>query len=181
MGLRDFLKQKREEHGGLRRFAKSIVAGAPSERPAQATPPGRSTPSRAEVTLPTAPDAEGYLAVAASADVADGQGQTVAVQGEPVAIFRVGDALYAIDNTCVHEDGPLGEGHVEGGVVVCPYHDWRYELSSGKCLSEPGRAVGCFAIRERDGFVWVGKRRSASSSDRGGAHDDGMQVLVREV
>lgn len=178
MGIRDFLKQKREEHGGLRRFARSVLAGSPGH---VATPQAPGHACAGDTSLPSAPDAEGCVAVAASQDVVDGQGQTVAVRGEPVALFRVGGALYALNNTCVHEDGPLGEGHIEGGVVVCPYHNWRYELSSGKCMSEPGRAVGCFAVREHDGFVWVGKRTSRSSSDRGGAHDDGMKVIVRDA
>jgi len=102
--------------------------------------------------------------------------RTVVHEGVPVAIFKTETGLFAIDAACVHEDGPLGEGSVEGAVVVCPYHDWRYDLRTGQCLSHPGRQVGTFAVSERLGAVYLGIRRSQSSIERGGDHDDGLRM-----
>ncbi len=103
--------------------------------------------------------------------------RTVVHDGVAVALFKTPQGLFAIDASCVHEDGPLGEGAVEGTVVTCPYHDWRYDLRDGECLSHPGRRVGCFAVSERRGAVYVGIRRSESSKERGGDHDDGLNMV----
>ena len=73
---------------------------------------------------------------------------------------------------------PLGEGDVSGTVVTCPYHDWRFDLTNGECLSKKDRHVACYAVREDDEFIWVGKRRREASGARGGEHDDGLDTPV---
>lgn len=103
--------------------------------------------------------------------------RTVVHRGEAVAVFKTPQGLFAIDAACVHEDGPLGEGSVEGTVVTCPYHDWRFDLKDGRCLSHEGRRVGCWAVSERLGAIYVGNRKSASSDERGGEHDDGLKSV----
>ena len=65
-----------------------------------------------------------------------------------------------------------------GGVVTCPYHDWRYDLATGACLSEPSRPVSCFAIREERALVWVGPRSRQGTEARGGEHDDGLKTVT---
>jgi len=44
-----------------------------------------------------------------------------------LAVFNVDGVYYAIDNTCSHRGGPLGEGDLEGTVVACPWHAWRWD------------------------------------------------------
>jgi nitrite reductase/ring-hydroxylating ferredoxin subunit len=99
-----------------------------------------------------------------------------------VVVFRNDGNLYAINNTCTHEDGPIGEGTVNGTVIACPYHDWRFDFTSGKCLTTPDRDVATYATRERDGFVWVGAAitQGASIHSRGGEHNDGMTFATDE-
>lgn len=130
--------------------------------------------------LPREPDREGYVAVAASELLEDGKGTTFAVRGENVAVFRAGGTIYAIPDACTHEDGPLGEGELDGTVVTCPYHDWRFDITDGSCLTDPKRPVGCFAARERDGFIWVGRRTREGTRARGGEHDDGLKTRLVE-
>jgi nitrite reductase/ring-hydroxylating ferredoxin subunit len=103
--------------------------------------------------------------------------RTFVHEGVAVAVFKTPKGIFAIDAACVHEDGPLGEGAVEDAVVTCPYHDWRYDLRTGECLSHPGRRVGCFAVHERLGAVYLGVRKSESSVERGGDHDDGLNMV----
>jgi len=120
-------------------------------------------------------------AVAWSERVTDTKSAEVVVDGVGVAVFRVNGRLHAIDNACTHEDGPLGEGSVEGGVVTCPYHDWRFDIASGECLSHDNRAVGCWAVEERDGAIYVTGRTSQGSTERGGAHNDGLEVITKNL
>lgn len=120
-------------------------------------------------------------AVAWSDQLAVGRSREVVVDGVGVAVFRTAQGLFAVDNACTHEDGPLGEGSLSGTVVTCPYHDWRFELSTGECLSHADRHVGCWNVAERDGAIYIEGRRTEGSAERGGAHDDGMAVITKNL
>ena len=72
-----------------------------------------------------------------------GEGRNVEVDGEAVAVFRTrAGELYAVQATCPHRGGPLADGLVGGGRVVCPLHSYAFELATG----EPVRQ-GCPALR----------------------------------
>lgn len=88
-------------------------------------------------------------------DFPEGQGRTVDVGGRPVAIFNVQGDLHAIQNTCLHKGGPLGEGMLEGRTVTCPWHGWRYDVATGENEADPGMAVDRFEVEVRDGDVYV--------------------------
>jgi len=135
---------------------------------------GATSIREALASLPTEPDADGFYAVATSAILPEGKGNTFTRDGHGIAVFRVDGALFAIDDACAHEDGPLGEGDLSGRVVTCPYHNWRYNLETGECLSQDSRSVSCFAVKEVDGVIWVGPRTRHGSEERGGLHDDGL-------
>lgn len=173
MGVRTFLKRKLKERLGM-------APGDALERPE----PSRGTPATSPRPEPEsgasvgATDGRGWTAVCRSDALSADRTGTFEVHGDTVAVFRTlsGD-LFAIANACTHEDGPLGEGEVEGTTVTCPYHDWRFDLRSGECLSQDERAVACYPTDERDELVWVGPPTSHGSSARGGEHDDGMVTV----
>jgi nitrite reductase/ring-hydroxylating ferredoxin subunit len=79
--------------------------------------------------------------VAETAELSDGQACVVDVAGRSVAVFNVGGSFYAIDNTCPHRGGPLGEGDVDGKVVVCPWHGWRWDVTTGANTNNPAVRV----------------------------------------
>ncbi|MER3423674.1 MAG: non-heme iron oxygenase ferredoxin subunit, partial [Nitrospiraceae bacterium] len=58
-----------------------------------------------------------FKRVAGTADIAPGTGIVAEVDGHAIAVFNVDGTFYAIDNTCVHRGGPLGEGELEGDIV----------------------------------------------------------------
>ena len=70
-------------------------------------------------------------------DFAPGAGKMVDVSGRHVAIFRLGDDFYAIDNLCLHRAGPLCEGQIVNDVVTCPWHGWSYEIKTGTLVQDP--------------------------------------------
>lgn len=158
---------------GVRSFIKDRIRGAGKTA---APPPMREALSR----LPAQPDGEGRVAVAPISLVPEGRGNTFDVKGENVAVFRVSGVLYATSDACRHEDGPLGEGDLDGPIVTCPYHDWKYDVTTGDCITEPSRPLPCFDVVEHDGFVWVGRRTRQGSEARGGEHDDGLQTKLVE-
>ena len=126
--------------------------------------------------LPEEPDSEGFIAVAFSDQVRPGKGSTFRYHSKNVAVFRLEQGLFAIDDACTHEDGPLGEGELSGTIVTCPYHDWRFDVSNGSCLSHENRHVACYEVKEHSDCIWVGQRTREGSSERGGQHDDGLNT-----
>ncbi|MBI3995633.1 MAG: nitrite reductase small subunit NirD [Nitrospirae bacterium] len=96
-----------------------------------------------------------YVTVAKPEDLAPGEGRVVEVQGNEVALFNLNGAFYAIDNLCVHQGGPLGEGLLEGENVICPWHSWKYNLKSGVCPTNPSVKVKTYSVKIEDGQVKV--------------------------
>ncbi len=85
--------------------------------------------------------------VATRSEIAPGTAKTVEVNGKQVALFNVGGQLYAIDNTCLHRGGPLGEGEIDGKIVTCPWHGWEYDVTTGATLDDPAKKVACFKVQ----------------------------------
>lgn len=67
-------------------------------------------------------------------DLDAGAGHQVTVEGRRLAVFLVDGAVRVIDNACLHAGGPLADGAVVDGCVICPFHGWVYELASGRCV-----------------------------------------------
>ncbi len=63
--------------------------------------------------------------------VAEGKGKAFKVDGKQIAIFNQ-DGYYAIDDLCVHQDGSIAPGKLEGDIVECPLHFWHYNIKTGK-------------------------------------------------
>lgn len=77
------------------------------------------------------------------AEIPAGSIKEVQVGGKPVALANVGGKFYAINNTCLHRGGPLGQGFLEGSVVTCPWHGWQFDVTTGKAVMNPNAGVGC--------------------------------------
>lgn len=76
--------------------------------------------------------------------------------GDGIAIFRDGDEVFALDDTCSHEKASLAEGWVEDCEVECPLHSARFSLRTGEALCLPAtQGVGTHRVEVRDGDVWV--------------------------
>ncbi len=69
------------------------------------------------------------------------------VDGVAICLARLNGDLSALDNWCPHRRGPLGQGWIDGGAVVCPWHSWAFDLKSGRA-EPPDRAhVDTFDVR----------------------------------
>jgi len=77
------------------------------------------------------------------------------VDGKTLAIANVDGKFYAIHNTCLHRGGPLGEGVLTGKVVTCPWHNWQYDVTTGKLAANAAVGVACFGVEVRGDDVWV--------------------------
>ena len=88
-----------------------------------------------------------FIRVARQSEIPDGSGKVVVANGRRIAIFNAGGQFYAIDNACRHRGGPLGEGEVYATRVVCPWHGWEYDFSTGCNVDDPTMTLACFAVR----------------------------------
>lgn len=74
---------------------------------------------------------------ASRSELPEDQGTVVHVGERSIALYRVGDRVYAYPNECLHRGGPVGEGLVVDGIVTCPWHGRRYDITTGACLNDP--------------------------------------------
>ena len=88
--------------------------------------------------------------VAEVQEIEEGRGKIVRAEGLTLAIFRVKDEFFALDNSCLHRGGPLGEGGLEGYDVTCPWHGWTYDVRTGSFEVIPPLRVRTYPVR-RDG------------------------------
>lgn len=88
-----------------------------------------------------------FVKVGKKGDIPAGSGKTVDVKGKAVAVFNVDGNFYAIDNTCLHRGGPLGEGELDGKIVTCPWHGWRYDVTTGANEMNPSVTVQKFQVK----------------------------------
>ncbi len=88
------------------------------------------------------------IKVAQTGELSPGSGKVVDADGRSIALFNVEGTYYAIDNTCTHKGGPLGEGELNGDTVTCPWHGAHFDVKTGKVLKKPaGKDVNSFPIR----------------------------------
>jgi NAD(P)H-dependent nitrite reductase small subunit len=98
-----------------------------------------------------------FIKVANITDLPPGQAMVVEISGRPIAVFNVDGQFYALDNTCMHRGGPLGEGFVDRNnlTVQCPWHGWLYSLATGASPFDPMAKVETFEVKVEEGEVKI--------------------------
>ena len=96
-----------------------------------------------------------FVKVAEVGDVPPGTGKCIEAGGKQIALFNVAGAFHAIDNTCLHRGGPLGEGELEGTVVTCPWHGWQYDVTTGRNVMDPDIGLAQYEVEIENGVVKV--------------------------
>jgi len=99
--------------------------------------------------------AEKRIKVGTFKEIPRSYGKVVQAGGKLIALFKMQDTVYAIDNECPHRGGPIGEGSVKGKLVSCPWHLWAFDITSGQCLSNPYGHVRSYTVSVDGDDVWV--------------------------
>lgn len=132
--------------------AKGVVQDVASLRPRRGGDAAQAT----EVLEAPAPQAPArFVPVAKLAEVPQDRGKVVEVEGRRIALFHVGGAVHAIDNTCAHAGQSLGDSVFEDGMVTCNGHGWRYDVTNGVCENRPDRSVRSYPVKVEAGQVHV--------------------------
>ncbi len=72
-----------------------------------------------------------------------------------VCIANVNGTISAMDNVCLHRGGPLGQGVIEKGKVVCPWHGWEWDPKTGEAAHNPAAKVLVYPIKIENGDVMI--------------------------
>lgn len=78
-----------------------------------------------------------FVSVARLADIPVGSARVFKVEGVRLALCNVGGTIFAVDDTCTHDNGPLGEGHLDDHAIECPRHGARFDVRTGAVLRMP--------------------------------------------
>ncbi len=94
--------------------------------------------------------------VAAEADLFEGAGIAVTPQGRDIALFKLEDGVYAIDNLCSHGNARLCDGFVDGHQVECPFHQALFDVRDGSVACGPAsEPVRSWPVKLEAGRVWL--------------------------
>jgi len=86
------------------------------------------------------------VTIGKASDIPEGGSVVVTINQKDVAVFRVNGQFFAIDDLCPHMGASLSGGYVENGVVTCPWHYWRFQLSDGAWADNPKVKTGCYTV-----------------------------------
>jgi len=81
-----------------------------------------------------------YITIAHVADVPPGTCRSIELEDAAIALFNIDGKFYALENTCPHAGGPLGDGTLEGDIISCPWHGWTFHVPTGQCLKNVSRS-----------------------------------------
>ena len=88
-----------------------------------------------------------FLKVGSISRLPSGSAMQVEAAGRPYAVCNVEGAIHALDGTCPHAGGPLGEGALHGAMLVCPWHAWEYDCRTGENDFDPDVKVATHRVR----------------------------------
>ncbi len=109
--------------------------------------------------------------IGAAAEFVDGTIRTVGVNGREIGIVRWNGAMYAVNNLCTHQSGPVCSGILSGRltaaspggmdldtstpILACPWHGWEFDLRTGRALHDAQHRLRIFPVRVENGRVLV--------------------------
>ena len=98
-----------------------------------------------------------YVDIAPVTELPPGERLFVEIEGKPVVIFNIAGQFFSIADVCSHDDGPVGEGDLEGYNIVCPRHGAEFDVRTGKVLSMPAVVdIPAYPVRVADGMIQLG-------------------------
>ena len=89
-----------------------------------------------------------FVEVARKSEIPEAGAIAVEVQGRRLAIINLGGEIYAIDDDCPHEGGPLSEGTISGEEIECPWHTSHFNIKTGRVTMDPATEdVATYSVR----------------------------------
>jgi len=96
-----------------------------------------------------------WVRVAKLSEIVDGCSHELVAEDRMIALFRVGEELFALDGVCPHQGGPLGKGELRDHTVTCPWHGWQFDVRTGQHAANPTLQQPRLPVRVENGDVLV--------------------------
>jgi len=97
-----------------------------------------------------------YVRILAQSELPQaGMVRDVTVAGRSLCVANVNGAICVLDGTCPHEGGPLGEGTIENGRVVCPWHSYAFDVHTGEAQDDPSVKAEILEAKVENGELSV--------------------------
>ena len=98
-----------------------------------------------------------FVKVGTKSDIVPGEVKTFDVNGRSIAVANLdGEHIYAVDNLCTHDNGPLGEGILADGTIECPRHGARFDIATGRVKALPAvRPIKTYPVKVEESDILV--------------------------
>lgn len=98
-----------------------------------------------------------FLAIGSVEDLPNGERLFVEIDGQSIVVFNIAGAYFAIADVCSHDDGPLGDGRLEGFEIICPRHGARFDVRNGEVLALPAVIdIQSYPVRTNKNQIEIG-------------------------
>ena len=112
---------------------------------------------------------KGFYEVCRVADILEDRAKVFCIREERIAVYKTGGKLFAVNNVCKHQNGPIGEGKIVDGCITCPWHGYQYLPHNG-CSPAPFKErVSTYDVKIMDGKVWLNPTPYPEGTERPGA------------
>jgi 3-phenylpropionate/trans-cinnamate dioxygenase ferredoxin subunit len=103
------------------------------------------------------PSQVSFLEIAPESELPNGERLYVEIEGLPIVIFNIAGQFFAIGDVCSHDNGPLGDGLLDGNLIVCPRHGAEFDIRTGKAVTLPAVVdIPAYPVRVVDGKIEIG-------------------------
>ncbi len=98
-----------------------------------------------------------YVDIAPAEQLPDGERLFLEVENRQIVIFNLAGRFFAIGDVCSHDNGPVGDGEIEGEEIICPRHGGRFDIRTGQATSLPAVTdIPSYPVRVVDGMIQLG-------------------------
>lgn len=98
-----------------------------------------------------------FLDIAPVSELPNGERLFIEAEGKSLVIFNIADQFFAIGDICSHDDGPVGDGDIEGFNIVCPRHGGEFDIRNGQAVQMPAVVdIPAYPVRVVDDMIQVG-------------------------
>jgi 3-phenylpropionate/trans-cinnamate dioxygenase ferredoxin subunit len=98
-----------------------------------------------------------YVEIEPASELPSGERLFVEIGDKPIVIFNIAGQYFSIADVCSHDDGPVGEGQLDGYSITCPRHGAQFDVRTGKVLQMPAVVdIPAYPVKIVDGTIQIG-------------------------
>jgi 3-phenylpropionate/trans-cinnamate dioxygenase ferredoxin subunit len=98
---------------------------------------------------------EGFIPVMDEKELQEGKMKLARVEGTPILFIKQNGRIYVIDDRCPHMGCGFSGGSLDGNIIICPCHDWRFNLETGEYEEMPSYVLVTYPFKVEAGKIWV--------------------------